>query len=317
MTVPTLAERQGLVTVGAFTYQVPLNPTAQEILNKYPLPNTAGTSTGANNLNAVYKQPYDSNQYSIRIDHRISDKDSLFGRASYINNNQNHTDSVAAIEDLSFSSGQFNNPRNFTVSETHIFSPTLLNSFNFTLNRQIEAVLYTNQSATQTTFSDGSLSNWGPDTFITKYVETNFHPQDNVTWTKGRHTLNMGGMFRRGRDNGFGVTNQGPNGVYAFGAGTPLAQTIVSTDGKSSSARRKWKPERSHQHDGGRVAILRPLYNYSRFRRAGWHALVGPADLAHGRLDSRRHEADFQTHGEPGPPLRVSFRAIRSRQSLR
>ena len=234
MTVPTLAERQGLVTVGAFTYQVPLNATAQEILNKYPLPNSAGTSTGANNLNAVYKQPYDSNQYSIRIDHRISDKDSLFGRASYIDNNQNHTDSVAAVEDLSFSSGQFNNPRNFTVSETHIFSPTLLNSFNFTLNRQIEAVLYTNQSATQTTFSDGSLSNWGPDTFITKYVETNFHPQDNVTWTKGRHTLNMGGMFRRGRDNGFGVTNQGPNGVYAFGAGTPLAQTIVSTDGKSS-----------------------------------------------------------------------------------
>jgi len=234
MTVPTAAERQGLVTVGAFTYQVPLNPTAQEILNKYPLPNVAGGANGSNNLNAVYKQPTDTNQYSVRIDHRISDKDSLFGRASYINNSQNHTDPVAAIENLSFSSGNFNNPRNFAVSETHIFSPTLLNNFNFTLNRQIEAVLYTNQTATQTTFTDGSLSTWGPDTFITKYVETNFHPQDNVTWTKGRHTLTMGGSYRRGRDNGFGVTNQGPNGVYQFGSGTPLAQTIVSTDGKSS-----------------------------------------------------------------------------------
>jgi hypothetical protein len=108
MTVPTLAERQGLVTVGAFTYQVPLNPAAQEILSKYPLPNVASAS-GANNLNAVYKLPKDANQYSVRIDHRISDKDSLFGRASYINNSLNHTDPVAAIENPSFSSGQFNN----------------------------------------------------------------------------------------------------------------------------------------------------------------------------------------------------------------
>ena len=234
MTVPTEAERQGLVTVGAFTYRVPLDSTAQEILSKYPQPNAQGSATGANNLNAVYKLPKDDDQYSVRIDHRISDKDSLFGRASYINNSLNHTDPVAAIEDPSFSSGQFNNPRNYVVSETHIFSPTLLNTFTFTLNRQIEAVLFTNQSATQTTFTDGSLSSWGPDTFITKYVETNFHPQDSVTWTKGRHTLNIGGMFRRGRDNGFGVTSLGPNGVYQFGAGTPLAQTIVSTDGKSS-----------------------------------------------------------------------------------
>lgn len=107
MTVPTEAERQGLVTVGAVTYKVPLNPTAEAILGMYPLPNVPGSATGANNLNAVYKLPKDADQYSMRIDHRISDKDSLFGRASYVNNSLNHTDPVAAIENLSFSSGQF------------------------------------------------------------------------------------------------------------------------------------------------------------------------------------------------------------------
>ena len=30
----------------------------------------------------------------------------------------------------------------------------------------------------------------------------------------------------------------------------------------------------------GCVAILRPFYDYSRFRCAGWHTLVGHADLA-------------------------------------
>jgi hypothetical protein len=234
MSVPTQDERQGLVTVGAYTYQVPLNSVAQEVLNKYPLPNQPGGLYGANTLNVLFKQPTNDDQFSVRLDHRFSDKDSLFARASYVNNSQNEVDAVAAIENPTFSAGNFNNPRNYAVSETHIFSPTLLNNFIFTLNRQIEGSLPPTQSTPQSTFLDGSLSNFGPDTFITKYVETNFHPQDTITWTKGRHTLSIGGTYSRGRDNGFGVTSLGPNGVYQFGAGTPLAAAIVSTDGKST-----------------------------------------------------------------------------------
>ena len=231
MSVPTAQERQGIVSVGSYQYQVPLNTVAQEVMGKYPLPNQPDGIYGANTLNVLFKQPTDTDQFSVRLDHRISDKDSVFARVSYVNNNQNEVDAVAAIENPSFSAGNFNNPRNYAVSETHIFSPTLLNNFIFTLNRQIEGSLPPTQSTPQTTFLDGSLSNFGPDTFITKYVETNFHPQDNLTWTKGRQTFNIGANFRRGRDNGFGVTSLGPNGVYQFGAGTPLAQTITSNNG--------------------------------------------------------------------------------------
>ncbi len=231
MSVPTAQERQGIVTVGSYQYQVPLNSVAQDVLNKYPMPNQPGGVYGPRTLNILYKQPTNDDQFSVRLDHHFSDKDSLFARVSYVNNNQNQVDAVAAIENRSFSAGNFNNPRNYAVSETHIFSPTLLNTFSFTLNRQIEGSLPPTQAVPQTTFLDGSLSNWGPDTFITKYVETNFHPQDNVTWTKGRHTFNIGGNFRRGRDNGFGVTSLGPNGVYQFGAGTALAQNISSING--------------------------------------------------------------------------------------
>jgi hypothetical protein len=240
MSVPTTDERQGIVTIPgtsttpADTLQVPLNSVAQQILNKYPLPNNPNGVFGANTYTAQFKQPTDTNQFSVRVDHRFSDKDSLFARASYINNGQKEVDAIAALENPSFSSQNFNNPRNYSINETHVFTPTLVNSFTFTLNRQIEGSLPPTQAFTQTQFSDGSLSSWGPDTFITKYVETYFTPDDVVTWNKGRHLLTMGATFRRGRDNGFGVTGQGPNGVFNFNPGTLLTVTVPSTSGGAS-----------------------------------------------------------------------------------
>lgn len=235
MSSPTAAERQGIVTLAnGNVVQVPLNATAQAVLNAYPLPNEPNGVYGANTLNVLFKQPSNTDQGSARLDQHFSDKDSLFFRASIMNNSQNQTDAVAAIENPSFSANNINNPKNYVASETHIFSPTLLSVFTFTLNRQIEGSSPGVQTFPQTTFTDGALSNWGPDTFITQYNETYFIPQESITWTKGRHTLNMGGVFRRGRDNGFGVTSAGPNGVYAFSPGAALSQTAVSLNGGDS-----------------------------------------------------------------------------------
>ncbi len=229
--VPTTAERGGLVAVNGFNYQVPLNPISQQILSRYPLPNQPNGIYGANTFNFEFKQPTTDNQYSIRIDHHISDRDSVFGRASYINNSQNEIDPIAAIENPQFSADNINNPRNFAISETHIVSPDLMNFALFAVNRQIEAQLPPTQEFTQTTFTDGSLASWGPDTFISKYVETYYDPSDRIAWTRGRHFLNMGVEYRYGQDDGFGVASAGPNGVYSFGPGTPLGVNIPSLDG--------------------------------------------------------------------------------------
>ncbi len=229
--VPTADERTGLVTIGNNQYQVPLNATASSILGKYPLPNQPNGSYGANTLNFNFKQPLNVNQYSVRIDHHISESDYLFGRASYINNQQEETDPTAAIEDPAFSATNFNNPRNFAVSETHTFSPALINTFLFAVNRQIEGSVPPSQAFTQTTFTDGSLANWGPDTFITKYVETYYNTSNKVSWSKGKHLFNFGFEYRYGQDNGYGVAGIGPNGQYSFSPGTTLPETITSTDG--------------------------------------------------------------------------------------
>ncbi len=242
MNVPTSAERSGLVEINGYQYQVPLNSVAKQVLNKYPLPNQPNGIYGANTYNNLFKLPTSMNQYSVRIDHKLSARDSIFGRASYINNEQNEVDPIAAIEGPSFSYQTVNDPRNFAISETHVFSPNLVNNLTFTVNRQIEGDTGATQQYTQTTTSDGTLTRWGPDTFTTKYVETYYIASNKLSWNWGRQLLTMGADYRYGQDNGYGVTSAGPNGVYTFSPGTPLTENISSTDGGPTITAGKGSP---------------------------------------------------------------------------
>lgn len=123
MSVPTQAERTGAVTITGANgqpddLQVPLNPVAQSVLGQYPLPNQPNGIYGPNTFNAIYKQPTNDDQWSVRLDQYFSSKDNLFVRASYINNVQKDQDSVAALESPSFSPQVFNNPRNYLTPHT-------------------------------------------------------------------------------------------------------------------------------------------------------------------------------------------------------
>jgi hypothetical protein len=200
------------------------------------LPNQPNGVFGPNTFNFMFSQPTNDDQFSARVDHHFSTRDTLFARASYVNNIAKETDPWAAeLGGANFSTANVGDARNYTISETHLFSPTLLNDFTFTLNRGIEGVPEAPAEATTalTSFLDSSLSSWGPDTFETKYVVTVFDYKDNVAWTTGRHSLNLGGEFRREWDNGTGIAGYGPSGTFLFDAGTPLTATIPSTNGAS------------------------------------------------------------------------------------
>ena len=167
--VPTAAERQGLVTITGSNGQaddlaVPLNATAQEVLSRYPLPNQPNGIYGPNTLNYEFSQPTNDDQFSVRLDHHISSKDTFFARASYANVVLKDTDSWAAeLGGSNFSSSSIGDARNYALSETHLFSPTLLGNFMFTLNRGIEGVPETpaEYTTTQTSIWDGSLWSLG------------------------------------------------------------------------------------------------------------------------------------------------------------
>lgn len=231
MPVPTLAERTGLIQIGSFNYQVPLNAVAAQVLGKYPQPNQPAGIYGPRTYNTIVKEPTNMDQYSVRIDYRISNKDSLFGRASYINNNEQETDNIAAAEAPDFSNELTNNPRNFVIGETHIFTPNLLNRGSISANRRIVAVLTPNQQFTQTNLTDGTLATWGPDTFVSGESNTAYALSDSLYWNKGRHALVAGVDYHYFQMNGYGVFDFGPNGQYQFNPGTPLPADIPSTDG--------------------------------------------------------------------------------------
>ena len=240
--VPTPAERNGAETITGPTgqpdeLQVPLNPVAQTILGRYPLPNQPNGLYGPNTFYWNYSPPVNDDQSSARLDHHFSAKDTLFARASYDNMLSKNTDGWGVIlGGPSFSSSSILKERNYTIDETHLFSPTLLNDFNFNLNRMIQGdpEAAADATTTDTSLLDGTMQGWGPATFETEYVTTVFDPKDNVAWTTGRHSFNFGGEFRREWDNGTGVTSLGSNGVFGFNSGTLLPVAIPSTNGGPS-----------------------------------------------------------------------------------
>jgi hypothetical protein len=229
--VPTADERSGLVTINNYQYQVPLNSVAAQILNDYPQPNQPNGIFGANTLNKEFSQPTSMNQFSVRMDYTISPKDSFFGRASYINNAENALTPIRAIENPSFSNQIFDDPRNYALSETHTFSPNLLSTALFAVNREEEGNVPFSQSVPLNLFTDGSIAQYGAQSFITKYIETYYEPSIRLAWSKGRQNITTGWQYRYGQDDGFGVDAVGANGEYTFGPGTPLPQAIPSTNG--------------------------------------------------------------------------------------
>src|SRR5205823_1871075 len=82
LSVPTLQERHGMDTT-AFpgdTLIVPVSPAIAPVLARYPLPNDPLGPYGARTFATSSKVATISNQFSIRLDHRLSDQASLFAR---------------------------------------------------------------------------------------------------------------------------------------------------------------------------------------------------------------------------------------------
>ena len=89
--LPTLAQRQGILTVDVrnpltgVTYTagtpIPMTPFAQKVLSELPAPNLTGV-TGNNYQNLVLNQNF-SDKYNVKIDHKLNDSLTIFGRWSY------------------------------------------------------------------------------------------------------------------------------------------------------------------------------------------------------------------------------------------
>ncbi len=118
-----------------------VNPIGLKVLQLYPLPNVNGN--GYNYINEPVRK-LNQATWDIRLDHNISDKDSVFARFSYDQaTNFVPGGSPTWSEQNAFGSNQYidNHGRNAALSETHVFSPTTINQVTVGYNRIFNHIL--------------------------------------------------------------------------------------------------------------------------------------------------------------------------------
>src|SRR5215204_5367971 len=230
------------------------SPFALAYVNAFPLPNRPGIGR---NFETNRKEHAIVDSYDIRIDHRITDANSLFGRYS--------KSSTARSRDNFFPLGsspngndlpagpsagdEFGDSKGFTLGDTHIFSPTVVNDARFGVTRVQIGIFNTGVNGTGG-FSPTVSANLGaPNINISPntsgivlvgivdeltgtdrateftgdggpfyFLSNNFHVADSVTVIKGNSTFKFGGDYRvRQNSNYDGGRNNGTKGNYQYG----------------------------------------------------------------------------------------------------
>jgi hypothetical protein len=216
-----------------------VSQAVQDII--YPDPNTTGDGVYGLNRNFTGDPGgrFDSDTLSARIDHRITEKNNFFGRFSYVVNNK---DAYPGVLNLQYGNGSWkgNHPgQNMVLSDTHTFSPNVVNELKFGYTRDFGHWEEPNQDATivdriglqgidnpngllalggMPSFSfGGAIGFQGTDTWATGtyQAQNTYQIIDNVSWYRGRHNFRFGGEVRRFQVNDQQAP-QSQRGQFAF-----------------------------------------------------------------------------------------------------
>ncbi len=236
LSVPTQAERQG-VDATAFpgdTLNVPVNPQIVPILAAYPQPNDPQGAFGARTYATSAKVATDTNQFSVRIDHRLSAQSQLFVRFNLDNVKGPITNPDQLAIDPSFVI-QYRQPqRNAGLNYTRTVSPHFTSETSLGYIRSTPLFLPENLTQPGMTFSDSLYESFnGPAGTVGGFYGNLYQFRQNFTYVRGTHTLKFGVEFRSNHDSAIYATN--PDGQYIFGGGTAYAPVeIPSLSGRNN-----------------------------------------------------------------------------------
>jgi hypothetical protein len=182
-------------------------------LKYVPAPNF--TDVAVNYISPAVSAPTDQNQYLARIDHRLTERNSIYGTYTY---NFQEGRSVPAFE---FDwTGSRNRAQHASLTDTHVFSPTLVHELRLGWHRRRPRQVFgtsfrkeydiANELGVPNASKDPR--NYGPPTFWNtgytlpevRYIgPADQHNQiwqagNNLSWNKGAHSLKFGALvFRR------------------------------------------------------------------------------------------------------------------------
>ena len=219
--VPTAEERAGQDTT-AFpgdTLMVPVDPGIARVLTRYPLPNNPLGSYGVHTYASSSPVVTDADQFSLRLDHRISERSQLFARFNFNNLNGPTTNPDQTVIDPAFGIRYIDHQRNLVVTYTRTVSPRLVLESSVSATRSTPSFPTADLTDPAVKFNDGSYEpfNQPAGTVIRAYGNL-FQGRQNVSFTTASHAFKAGGEVRLNRDTTyFGIS---PNGEYDFGGGT-------------------------------------------------------------------------------------------------
>jgi hypothetical protein len=249
--VPSQAVRNGLVCsnpAGAdpsnpcATTQLPVGPNtdangvdlnAKAYLTFYHLPNGAILGNGdTGEYTFSGQQIVNENFFTTRVDHKLSNSDSLFGTYMYDKTPYSSPDGLNNVEFTTLTSRQF-----LSVEETHVFSPGFANSVriggnheNVANNQSLKAFnpdaartdlgvggQFAGRAASQVLISgvtDFTGGIGGSPTYFYHWNSAQLY--DDAFLTKGTHSLRFGVAVERMFLNLLADTD--PNGIWSFGS---------------------------------------------------------------------------------------------------
>ncbi len=189
----------------------------QPILALYPIPNLEpGDNFAYLSINTIHEDYIQG-----RIDRTISSKDSMFGRYTYDNTNE-----IYPTPYPQYNFGLIERQQYLTLAERHIFSPTLVNSGNFTFSRShyldsssdpaLNGPAYSCISGRPlcpvTVSGFGNFSNGAAEAIANN--QSIFSVGDDAFWTKGKHEIKFGALFNHFDQ--YGDQGVGQKGALSF-----------------------------------------------------------------------------------------------------
>jgi hypothetical protein len=236
--VPTAAERAGRDTT-AFpgdTLIVPVNPQIAKLLARYPLPNDPQGPYGARTYATSSKVTTVSDQFSARVDHRISDKSQWFARVTMENTKGPTTNPSQTAIDPNFAVDFTDPQRNAAITYTRTPSATLTLQSSISFTRATPSFPALDHHDPALAFGDGLYEAFNAAAgSVQAWYGNLLQLRQSFAWVRGKHTFKAGGEARLNRDTSlFGIS---PNGQYQFGGGTAYAPVDIRSLGGTHTIR--------------------------------------------------------------------------------
>ena len=235
---------------------IPVNtfdPVAAELLKRYPNPTISGA---ANNFTRIGTENTDQDQFDLRLDHRFSEKDQIYGRLSFAK------DITAPVTPLPDGSGNITSgvtgltdtrAHSFAGNYVHVFNARALNELRIgytrrSIDRKATSLdappsqslqlpgIPTNGAFENTlpTFSIAGLQQLGPSANTASNFRTDVTQIfDAVAFQRGRHSIKFGIDFRWERLDV--IQPPSPTGNFSFNSLFTNSQAIPTIGSALSS----------------------------------------------------------------------------------